>query len=115
MDIVLAVEQKSAVTVISVRGELDRLSVARLEELAERPTGRASYAIVLDLSNCTYCDSSALSLFVQMHQRLNGRFAFVLPEEHVLLRNLLELVGMTQLISMFPSVESAARALSDDS
>ncbi|MFD7654289.1 STAS domain-containing protein [Actinosynnema sp. NPDC059797] len=54
-------------TVVAVTGELDFGTTPRLLEVAE-PLAAAGGPLVLDLSDLTFCDSSALSALVRLHK-----------------------------------------------
>jgi anti-sigma B factor antagonist len=61
------VRERSEDTVVAVSGELDFGTTPRLLEVAE-PLAAAGGALVLDLANLTFCDSSALSALVRLHK-----------------------------------------------
>jgi anti-sigma B factor antagonist len=113
LNTIIGVQQRTAATVISIDGDLDKVSIVEFDQLIDRPTGVVSYSVVLDLTGCTYCDSSALSSFVRAHQRLNGRLVIALPAENAPLQRLFNHVGLCETVSVFSSVEMAVTAVSN--
>jgi anti-sigma B factor antagonist len=75
---------------IAVSGELDMATAPRLVATLDRLPGEGTAPLVLDLSDLAFCDSSGLSVFVQVHQalRATGR-SLVLRNPSERLRSLL--------------------------
>lgn len=61
------------VAVLSVTGEIDRDSRDVLAAAADEMIGRGRHLLVLDLSGVSFCDSSGLSLFVDLHRKTRAR------------------------------------------
>jgi len=97
---------------IRVEGEVDLSSVDRLRGEAERAVDSESVQVVIDLTECEFIDSSVLSLFVDLRNRLNSsaraRFAVVAAGQP------LHVIKTTQLdreIPVFSSLDDAVRAV----
>jgi anti-sigma B factor antagonist len=94
--------------VVTVRGSLDVdsatvLSTA-LDQVLERPHPR----IVVDLSGVEFCDSTGLSAFVVGHNRAHGAGGWVrLAAPSDWMRRLIETVGLSGRIPVYPSVAEA--------
>jgi anti-anti-sigma factor len=73
----LSSERHADVTILAIAGELD-LSVADEIESLVNKTILAGRAIV-DLTHCTYIDSTVLSVFVRLTARHDEHFAMVVP------------------------------------
>jgi anti-anti-sigma factor len=101
------VTTSEAGTVIEVDDQLDIVSVPELETLIKRLGEERPDPIIVSLTKCTYCDSSALSAFVKAHQALKDRFAVVVAPENTLLRRVFEIVGMDQILAVYPSIDAA--------
>ncbi|MFI0828091.1 STAS domain-containing protein [Streptomyces roseolus] len=54
---------------VTLAGELDLCTVARIEPVLTRLTTEAERGVTLDLTGVTFCDSSGVALFLRMHQR----------------------------------------------
>jgi anti-sigma B factor antagonist len=67
----IVVSQSTGTLILHLRGELDLASREIFEPaiMAAIPT---AYAVVLDLSELTFCDSNGLSMFVAAHEKAAG-------------------------------------------
>ena len=96
-------------TVLAAVGEIDRDSAKVLREAAERAVGRGHRRLILDLAKVTFCDSSGLSLFIDLHRRADADGGWLrmagLPTE---LRSMLRVTHLDQLFAVYDTVEAAA-------
>ena len=97
--------------VISVRGDLDLDSAPVLTTTLEQVLDRARPCVVVDLSGVGFCDSIGLSAFVIGQRRAHDAGGFLrLAAPGAWLARLLDTVGLTRRIGVYPSV---AEALAD--
>jgi anti-sigma B factor antagonist len=94
--------------VVTVRGNLDvdsaTVLTTTLDQVLERPQPR----IVVDLSGVEFCDSTGLSAFVLGHRRAGGAGGWVrLAAPSAWMAQLLDTVGLTSRIGVYPSVGDA--------
>ena len=79
--------------VIRVRGEVDIFSAPRLRGLIfETPTDSA---VVVDLTDCRYVDSSVLNLLVQTYRSRGGHLTVRIPP-HGAVRRIFEVSGLAE-------------------
>jgi anti-sigma B factor antagonist len=93
----LEVEQRPAATVISVSGDLDVLTAPRLRDQLVAVVG-PGIQIYVDLTGCTFIDSSGLSALVTALKRarsLDGELQLVCPQGNI--RRLLEVVALDRV------------------
>lgn len=86
-------------TLIEVGGELDLSSVPQLRSCLSDLVNRGELDLVLDLADVTFCDSTALGVFVGAHRRVaasGGHIEFRQPPST--LRNLLMVSGLDQIL-----------------
>ena len=98
-------------SVIAVTGELDLSNVDRLAEPVQDAVSEGQ-PLVLDLSPCTFIDSSGLRFVLQLHRELaaNGKeMAVVVPDGQV--RRLLYVTAIDQSIRVFPALDDAVAFL----
>jgi anti-sigma B factor antagonist len=93
--------------VISVEGELD---IATAEQLSE-PVGAAVASecpLILDLSACTFIDSTGLRLVLRTHTALSqlGK-AMALVSDHVQVRRMLSLTAIDLSVPAFAALDEA--------
>jgi anti-sigma B factor antagonist len=94
------VSQDTGTLILRVCGELDLASRAVVEPavLAAIPT---AYAVVLDLVDLTFCDSSGLALFVAAKQEAEAAgTALTLRNPKPAVARVLELSGLDQALNI---------------
>jgi anti-sigma B factor antagonist len=102
---------EGSTSIISVTGELDLSTADQLAEAALVATS-GTHRLVLDLSACTFIDSSGLRVVLRMHKDLaeDGKpTAIVVSDGHV--RKLLSLTAIDQSIRVFPALGDAVAFL----
>lgn len=92
--------------VVRVTGEVDLATVPQLERaLAERPDGAG---LVIDLSECTFVDSTCVRLLVDVAretEEAGGKVAIVATDAGIL--RVLEITALDTLVPVQPSLENA--------
>ena len=97
--------------VVYVRGNLDVDSAVVLTTTLEQVLDRPRPCVVVDLSGIGFCDSIGLSAFVVGHNRaVAGGGWLRLADPGHFLAGLLDTVGLTPRIPIYPTV---AEALAD--
>jgi anti-anti-sigma factor len=108
-------EQRDGVLVAAVEGEIDSSNAAELRlALAERLPS-ASSALVLDLSDVTYLDSSGIQLLFELGRRLAARrqaLRLVVPAAAPI-RRVLELCAVGAVAPMDLDLDASIRALAE--
>lgn len=103
------------VVALSLYGELDQATVAELHQAADPLVENGSESVLVDLSDCSFIDSSGLAAFVAIRERIttdSGRgFAVCCPDTQV--RRLLELTGLDRAIGLSSSRDEALASLRD--
>lgn len=97
--------------VVTVRGNLDIDSApvltTTLDQVLDVPTPR----VVVDLAEVDFCDSTGLSAFVLGHNRaIAGGGWLRLAAPNRFLADLLETVGLTTRMGVYPTVAEALAA-----
>jgi anti-sigma B factor antagonist len=88
----LEVEDDGALLVLRLRGELDLATVPTVEATVDRH-GAGRQALVVDLRELDFMDSSGVRLMLQLRDRHDGtEVAFVAPGERV--GRLLDMTGV---------------------
>ena len=94
--------------VITAVGEIDRDSRAGLRKVADEALGRGRRRLVVDMGDVTFCDSSGLSLLVDLHRAAVGeggslRLARVRPR----MVDMFRVTHLDQLFARYTTVEDA--------
>jgi anti-sigma B factor antagonist len=111
----LAVERTSTdgVELVLVEGEVDISSASRLISVLNSSVAEAIKAVVVDLTQVGFMDSTGLALLINANRRLTLRrkgFAVVCPPGP--LRRVFEITDMVETLHVCPDRETAAKALS---
>jgi|ERR1700733_4814591 len=113
-ELALELATRDGVVIASFAGELDRADTDRLREKLLDALTSGGPGLVCDLSLLSYIDSAGAHLLHRLSRALQTdgqRMALVLPTESTP-RRVLELVGITEAIALFESVDDAVTHLS---
>lgn len=105
-------ENDAGLNTVSVFGELDQATAPELRTALTRALG-GGVAVLVDLSDCDFIDSTGLSLLVEAKRRLaenERQFGVCCPDADV--RRLLELTGIDEAVGLFDSRDEAVATLS---
>ena len=102
-------EDFDAVVVLHVFGELDISNSKDFESAvtSAEPDIGPERLLVIDLTTCTFLDSTALQVVVRAHQRQGDRLCVIVPEASVIHR----IFKITNLDARIPMVESLSKVL----
>ncbi|MCM4079743.1 STAS domain-containing protein [Paractinoplanes hotanensis] len=105
---VSVVDNSDASVVVTIRGHLDIDSGTTLTTTLDQVLGRPEPRIVVDLSGVEFCDSTGLSALIVGHNRAaagGGWLRLAAPGEF--LQQLLDTVGLTSRLGVYPTVGDA--------
>lgn len=110
-------QPQPGVHIFSIRGELDMNTAPELERQLEQALADPEGAIMVDLSDCEFIDSTGIALIVRAWQRLDrngggegqGRFVICCINHQV--RRLLGITGVESSISMHEDRDAALAEL----
>ncbi len=103
------------VRVFAISGELDQATASELREPLQEAINDETRAVVIDMTQCGFIDSTGLGIIVEAWKQLQERngdsagFAICCPEPEV--RRLLEVTGLDQAIAIRDTREEAVAAL----
>ena len=100
-------ELDARTSIVSVAGELDLVSAPQLKWMLVDAFEEGASQVVLDLSQTTFMDSTALGVLVGVERNLEDgeRFAIVCAQAVVL--RIFEISGMDGAFSIFATLEDA--------
>lgn len=105
------------VEAIEVRGELDMNTAPELERALEEAIADPGAAVMLDLCDCEFIDSTGIALIVRSWQRLDrdggdgGQGRLVLCSHNHQVRRLLQITGVESTISLHEQRDDALSEL----
>jgi len=101
-------ESRPPYAVLSVHGEVDVYTAPRLREKLVELASQGKHQVVVDLEGVDFLDSTGLGVLVGGLKRLrshDGELALVCTQQRIL--KVFEITGLTQVFSIFGSVEEA--------
>jgi anti-sigma B factor antagonist len=98
-------------SVISVQGELDLASAPRLKWMLVDALGEGHSQLILDLSQTTFMDSTALGVLVGVNRSLESGAALAIVCGHANLLKIFELSGMDRAFAISPTLADALEQL----
>jgi anti-sigma B factor antagonist len=112
-----ASDLEGGVRLLEVHGELDLSTATQLEGPLEDAVESADAAVLIDLADCQFIDSTGLALIVRAWQRVDasagngGKGGLVLCCQNEQVRRVLEITGLEHSLRVYPSRDEAAAAL----
>ena len=91
--------------VVTVRGELDLYTAPEFER-ALGLNGAANGRVVVDLTDCTFIDSTGLGILIAADRHSGGNGLLIVARGHEVLRAF-EVSGLDGPLTLHPTVESA--------
>jgi anti-sigma B factor antagonist len=114
MPFTIAHEDRDGRPVITLHGDLDLSSAPELTSLGLNLVDAGAPDVIIDAAHLDFCDSSGLSAFVQIANRLGkskGHLAIAGPTSVV--RRVLEMSGLVEAFVVVDSVPEALAALDE--
>jgi anti-sigma B factor antagonist len=110
-------ELEGGVRLIEVHGELDLSTSTQFEGPLEEAVRSDDAAVLIDLADCQFIDSTGIALVVRAWQRVdaaagnggNGDLVLCCQNEQV--RRILEVTGLEHSLRVFPTRDDAVAAL----
>jgi anti-sigma B factor antagonist len=93
------------VGLVVIRGELDLNTATRMKERIVDLVEKGAQSLVLDLSEVTFVDSTALGAIVGAQRRCEGTVALVVTSRRVL--RTFEITGLDKALLLLPTREDA--------
>jgi anti-sigma B factor antagonist len=109
-----AEELDGGVRAFTLVGELDHATAPELREPLDAAIESGTRCVLIDLSDCTFIDSTGLSVIVHAHSALieeerSGQLEICCPDPQV--RRLLEITGVDRALGLHQTRDEALEAL----
>jgi anti-sigma B factor antagonist len=110
-------ELEGGIHLLQVHGELDLSTATQLEGPLDEAVASEDAAVLIDLADCQFIDSTGIALIVRAWQRVDsaagngGKGGLVLCCQNEQVRRILEVTGLEHSLRVFPSRDEAAAAL----
>jgi anti-sigma B factor antagonist len=112
-----ASELEGGIRLLEVNGELDLSTATQLEGPLEDATSASDAAVLIDLTDCTFIDSTGIALVVRAWQRVDagagngGEGGLVLCCQNEQVKRVLEVTGLEHSLRVFGTRDEAVAAL----
>ncbi len=107
---VAGVQQDGGTTVVRLAGELDLYNAHLVREALVDAVEAGPERLIVDLSEVSFLDSTALGVLIEARKRLANRRAFLLAAPGLETRRALEVSGLDRHFAVHDTVEAAAAA-----
>ena len=110
-------ELEGGIRLLEVHGELDLSTATQLEGPLEEAVAADDAAVLIDLADCQFIDSTGIALIVRAWQRVDsaagngGKGGLVLCSQNEQVRRILEVTGLEHSLRVFSTRDEAAAAL----
>ena len=101
---------RDGVAVVTLQGEVDLYTAPKFHELLLRGIDDGARQLIVDLSSVTFIDSTALGVLVAGGKRLLGSGSLRIVCSNDGITRLLEIVGLTGVFDMHPTLDEALAA-----
>lgn len=99
--------------VISVSGVIDMLTSPQLEASIDACLDKKPVAVIVDLSEVDFLASAGMGVLVVARDRARGTAGFAVVADGPATSRPLRLVGLADVIGMYPTLEEARAALGE--
>ena len=112
-----ASELDGGISLLEVNGELDLSTATQLGGPLEEAVNSPKAAVLIDLTDCTFIDSTGIALIVRAWQRVDaaagngGKGGLVLCCQNEQVKRVLEVTGLEHSLRVFATRDEAAAAL----
>jgi anti-sigma B factor antagonist len=103
---------QASIAVLKLRGEHDLSSKPRLSEALAAASARPN--VLVDLSECTFMDSSVIATFVVAHEKLGtrgGRLELIIPPQATTIQRVAEITLLADLLPIHGTQTAAVAGL----
>jgi anti-sigma B factor antagonist len=109
--IATSVEQRGAIAVLSVSGEIDLATAPSFQKaiadlLADDPSG-----VVIDLTEVTFLASAGLQILVGTRERIGESADFAVVADDPATSRPIELTDLDKIFALYPTVDDAVAAM----
>jgi anti-sigma B factor antagonist len=109
-DPVAGVDRNGSAVVVRLAGELDLYNAHAVREALLECCSEGPERLVVDLSDVSFVDSTALGVLIEARTRLANRRGFLLAAPGLEIRRALEISGLDRHFAVHDSLEAALSA-----
>lgn len=99
------------IAVISVQVDLDMLGAPQLSDVLRQALSDGPSALVVDLTKVEFMASAGIAALVEAHDHASTTTRFAVVADGPATSRPLRLLGLDELLSLYPTLDDALRAL----
>jgi len=110
-----AIEERrvDAISVVAVAGVVDMLTSPQLEKAITKAAESSPAAIVVDMSAVEFLASAGMGVLIAAQDELAPAIGFAVVAEGPATSRPLKLVGVTDVVALYPTLDEALSALTN--
>jgi anti-anti-sigma factor len=108
----ITIKKLGQYSVVHAAGKIDAVTCPTLEESLNRLFDQGERFLILDLGDVSYISSAGLRILLVAAKKLYGDGQFALCRLSKEVREVMEMVGFTKIMSIYDDAESARAGLS---
>lgn len=110
-----AIEERrvDAISVVAVAGVVDMLTSPQLEKAITKAADNSPAAIVVDMSAVEFLASAGMGVLIAAQDELAPAIRFAVVAEGPATSRPLKLVGVTDVVDLYPTLDEALSALTN--
>ncbi|TDL07406.1 anti-sigma factor antagonist [Mycolicibacterium obuense] len=98
------------VAIVAVSGVVDMLTSPQLESAIDAALAQKPSAVVIDFTNVEFLASAGMGVLVAAHDKAGSEVAFSVVADGPATSRPLKLVGIAEIVSLYPSLDEALAA-----
>lgn len=107
----ITIKKVDQFSVVYATGKIDAVTCPKLEEALNRLFEQGESCLILDLGDVSYISSAGLRILLVAAKKLYGDGQFALCRLSKEVREVMEMVGFTKIMSIYDDAESAQAGL----
>jgi anti-sigma B factor antagonist len=107
---VTGIDRDGGVVVVRLAGELDLYNAHEVRDVLLDESGKGPERLVVELSQVTFVDSTALGVLIEARAKLPNKRAFLVAGPQLETRRALEVSGLDRHFGVYDSVDDALAA-----
>jgi anti-sigma B factor antagonist len=109
--ITTSVEHRGGVAVVSIGGEIDLSTAPAFEAVVAEALAEDPPVLVIELSEVTFMASVGLRILAATQEKVGKSIQLAVVADHAAASRPMQLTGLDNLISLYPTVDEALTAL----
>jgi anti-sigma B factor antagonist len=107
---VAGIDRDGGAVVVRLAGELDLYNAHEIRDVLLDESGKDPERLVVELSQVTFVDSTALGVLIEARAKLANKRAFLVASPQFETRRALEVSGLDRHFGVYDSVDAALAA-----